>query len=129
MKEDILNRLERLPHFNKLRFVYVFGSSVTGGKTEKSDIDVALYYDIKDEKELHDLLFLISGSFPDRYDVCMFQLLPLPVKKEVFKGTLLYADDEGLVYDIAWETIKEYNDFEPRYKYILLGKLGIEVDL
>jgi len=85
-----------------------------------------VYYDIADKRELYDLQFLISGSFPDRYDIHMFQLLPLYVKIEVFKGELIYADDRRFVHDIAWETIKEYNDFEPRYKCILYGKAGIK---
>ncbi len=55
----------------------------------------------------------------------MFQLLPLYVKKEVFKGELLYTDDKDFVYDLARKTINEYNDFEPRYKYILYGKSGV----
>lgn len=126
MKEEILKRLQEFPHFDKLRFVYLYGSSATGEPTERSDIDIALYYDITDKHELYNLLFLISGSFPDKYDIHMFQLLPLYVKIEVFKGELLYAEDRGFVHDIAWKTIKEYNDFEPRYKYILYGKLGIE---
>jgi len=126
MKEEILKRLQELPHFDKLRFVYLYGSTVTGKQSKRSDIDIALYYDITDKFELHDLLFFISGSFPDKYDIHMFQLLPLYVKIEVFKGELLYTDDRGFVHDIAWKTIKEYNDFEPRYKYILYGKLGLE---
>jgi len=126
MKEEILKRLQELPHFDKLRFVYLYGSTVTGKQSKRSDIDIALYYDITDKFELHDLLFFISGSFPDKYDIHMFQLLPLYVKIEVFKGELLYTDDKGFVHDIAWKTIKEYNDFEPRYKYILYGKLGLE---
>ena len=126
MKEEILNRLQKLPCFDRLRFVYVYGSSAAGKATERSDIDVALYYDITDDRKLYDLLFLISGSFPDKYDIQMFQLLPLRVKIEVLKGELIYADDKGFVHDVAWDTIKEYNDFEPRYKYILYGKLGLE---
>ncbi len=126
MKEEILRRLQGLPHFDKLRFVYLYGSTVTGKQSKRSDIDIALYYDITDKFELHDLLFFISGSFPDKYDIHMFQLLPLYVQIEVFKGELLYTDDKRFVHDIAWKTIKEYNDFEPRYKYILYGKFGLE---
>lgn len=126
MNEKVLKKLKELPHFDKLKFVYVYGSSVTGKPTEKSDIDIALYYDIAGTRELYDLQFLISGSFPDKYDTHIFQLLPLYVKIDVFKGNLIYTDDKGFAHDIAWKTIKEYNDFEPRYKYILYGKAGIE---
>jgi predicted nucleotidyltransferase len=126
MREIVLKGLRKLPHFDKLRFVYLYGSSATDKKMLRSDIDIALYYDIANTRELYDLQFLISGSFPDNYDIHLFQLLPLYVKIEIFKGELLYTDDKGFVHDIAWETIKEYNDFEPRYKYILYGKAGIE---
>ena len=124
--EKILDRLRDGPHFDELRFVYLYGSYASGETTERSDIDLCLYYDIDDKKELYRTFFRISGSFPDRYDVQMFQLLPLYVQKEVFKGELLYAEDKGFVHDLARQTIKDYNDFEPRYKYILYGKAGIE---
>lgn len=95
MKEKVLKQLKELPHFDKLKFVYVYGSSVTGKPTEKSDIDIALYYDIVGKHELYNLQFLISGSFPDKYDIHIFQLLPLYVKIDVFKGNLIYTDDKG----------------------------------
>lgn len=126
MKDDVIDRLQRCPHFDELRFVYLYGSKAKGDSTERSDIDLCLYYDLDDKEELYDTLFKIKGSFPDRYDIQMFQLLPLYVKKEVFEGDLIYADDKGFVHDIARRTIKEYDDFEPRYKYILYGKSGLE---
>lgn len=118
--------LQNCPNFDKLKFIYLYGSYASGEVTERSDIDLCLYYDIEDKKELYRTLFQISGSFPDRYDVQMYQLLPLYVQKEVFKGELIYADDKGFVHDVARKTVKEYDDFEPRYKYILYGKAGIE---
>ncbi len=124
--EEILARLEEFSHFDKLRFVYLYGSSVTANSTDRSDIDICFYYEIRDQEELHKLLLKISGAFPDKFDVQMFQLLPLYVRMEVFKGKLIYAEDKGFVHDIARKTIEEYNDFEPRYKYILYGKAGIE---
>ena len=77
MKEKVIEKLQELPHRDKLRFVYLYGSAATGKATQSSDIDIAVYYDIADKRELYDLQFLISGSFPDRYDIHMFQLLPL----------------------------------------------------
>lgn len=125
-KEELLDKLQEFSNFDKLRFVYLYGSFSSGKETERSDIDICLYYDIDDKQELYDTLIKISGSFPERYDFQMFQLLPLYVQKEVFKGDLLYAEDKGFVHDIARETVKDYNDFEPRYKYILYGKAGVE---
>jgi uncharacterized protein len=39
---------------------------------------------------------------------------------EVLKGRVLYADDTSFLYDKAYETIKEFESFEPRY-YDYLG--------
>ncbi len=125
-EKEILSRLRSCPNHDKLRFIYLYGSYASGETSERSDIDICLYYDIDDKRELHKTLYRISGSFPDKYDIQMFQLLPLYVQKEVFKGELLYAEDKGFVHDIARRTIKEYEDFEPRYKYILYGKAGME---
>lgn len=125
IKDYIMEKLESLPKFDKLKFVYLFGSTVVGKRTKRSDIDICLYYD-EEKKNLYDLLFEISGSFPERYNVQMFQLLPLHVKREVFKGDLLYAEDKDFVYDLARKTIRDYEDFEPRYRYILRGKAGME---
>lgn len=128
-KEEILRRLEQLPHFDQLQFVYVFGSTAQGEVTRQSDVDLCLYYDIPHHEELAKLLFTVSGSLPQQYDVSMFQLLPVYVQKEVFKGQLLFTRDIAFVHDIARQTRQEYNDFEPRYQYILRSKAGLEATL
>ncbi|MEA3458167.1 MAG: nucleotidyltransferase domain-containing protein [Candidatus Thermoplasmatota archaeon] len=124
--DKILSKIDKIPYFNKLKFVYLFGSSCNGKLTKRSDIDLCFYYDIKDKKKLYKLMFKISSVFPDKYDIQMFQLLPLYIKKEVFKGKLIYSVDREYVHDIARTTIEEYNDFKPRYKYILYGKNKVE---
>lgn len=129
IREEILNRLKSLPKFDKLKFIYLFGSKARGEAHPRSDIDICLYYDLDDEEELYRLLLRISGSSPEKFDVEMFQFLPLYVKRDVFKGELLYTSDKDFVYDLARETYREYEDFEPRYRYILYGKAGMEVSI
>lgn len=107
-------------------FVFIFGSQVTGDKRKDSDMDVCLYYDIKDKKKLHKLELFIKGVFPEKYDVNFFQFLPLPVKKEVFRGKLIYAKDEDFVYNIALRTFKEFEGFEPRYLYYISKNYGLQ---
>jgi len=125
-KKKILDKVKGIPSFNELVFIYLFGSSCYGKFTEKSDRDLCFYYQIKDKKRLFSLQLKLSSIFPENYDIQMFQLLPLYIKKEVFKGDLLYTSNKGLVYDIAKKTRDEYEDFKPRYKYILYGKNRIE---
>ena len=75
--EEILKRLKKLPYFSRLEFIYLYGSAASGKKTERSDIDICLYYSIKDRQKLHKLLFKIKGTFPDNYDIQIFNLLLL----------------------------------------------------
>jgi uncharacterized protein YutE (UPF0331/DUF86 family) len=51
-------------------------------------------------------------ELPDEYDVQIFQQLPLYVRKEVLKGKPLYVRDNE-IYDIAYRTINEYEDYRP----------------
>ena len=129
IKTKISGILRKIEHFDKLKFIYIYGSSIYGKKTARSDIDICLYYDIKDKRKLHKLLLRIIGVIPEKYDIQMFQMLPLYVKKEIFKGKLIYAKDKGFVHDIAYKTIRDYEDFEPRYKHILFGRIGMEAEI
>lgn len=44
--KKIINRLKEAPHFDKLKFLYLYGSLVTAKRTERSDIHICLYYDV-----------------------------------------------------------------------------------
>jgi len=127
--ERLLRRLKQLPHFDRLQFVYLFGSAAHGDATTHSDTDLCLYYDISNREKLAELLFTISGSLPQQYDISMFQLLPLYMQKEMFKGQLLFARNTAFVHDVARQTRQSYNDFEGRYRYILRSKAGLEATL
>lgn len=45
----------------------------------------------------------------------IFQQLPLPLRMEVLKGRVLYEDETPFMYDKAYETVKEFESFKPRY--------------
>jgi len=59
----------------------------------------------------------LSGG---KFDIQIFEELPLYVRVEVLKGKLLYAKEESEVYDIAWRTIKEFDHFK-KYYYDYIG--------
>lgn len=126
IKEELLNKLKQLPDFDQLKFIYLYGSQAGGQVTERSDIDICLYYDLKDARQLHRLLYKISGSVSDAFDIQMFQFLSLTVKREVFKGQLLYNKDKEFVHQLARRTYRDYQDFKPRRDYILYGKAGVK---
>ncbi len=117
MEKDIqlfLMNLKKMPHFNRVKFVFLFGSVANGNSNKLSDVDFAIYYE-GDSKERFKFRLEFLRNLPERFDVQVFQDLPLYVKKEVLKGKLIYAVDERFVYDIAYEIIKEYADFKKGY--------------
>ena len=122
MKEEIklfMKKLREMPDFNRVKFVILFGSQAEGRANKMSDYDFAVYYD-GDGRKRFKFLIKLSGSLPDKFDVKIFQDLPLYVRKEVLKGEVVYAKDLRFVYDVAYETIKAFEDFK-KYYYDYIG--------
>ncbi len=107
-----MKKLKEIPDFDRVKFVILFGSRAEGRARKDSDYDLAVYYEgNKNEK----FRFLLNANFDKNFDVKVFQDLPLFVKKEVLKGKVLYAENLSFVYDVAYETIKEFDDFKKYY--------------
>lgn len=119
--EKVFNLLKKMKHFDRLKFICLYGSQIAKGATKESDIDICLYYDIKNKRALQNLLYKIKGSLPERFDVQMFQLLPLFIRKEIFGGHFVYQKNKAMIYDLAFKTFADYREFEPRYKFYILN--------
>ncbi len=79
-------------------------------------------YDGADASEFR--LKILSDLFDDIYDIKIFQQLPLPLRMEVMKGKVLYEDNTPFLYDKAYETVKEFESFKPRYyDYLVIEPL------
>ena len=112
----VIEKINSLDESGKVRFVIRYGSSVSGTMTEDSDLDLAIYYDGKDDNELSRYRFkVLSSLFDDIYDIQIFQQLPLYVRTEVLKGDVVYCRDRIFLYDVAWQTVKEFDAFKHRY--------------
>jgi predicted nucleotidyltransferase len=117
-----IEKIKLLDESGKVRFVIRYGSSVSGTMTEDSDLDLAIYYDGKDDNELSRYRFkVLSSLFDDIYDIQIFQQLPMYVRTEVLKGDVVYCRDRIFLYDVAWETVKEFDAFKHRY-YDYIGE-------
>lgn len=113
--------LKKAGHFDRLEFISVFGSRAEGTARKDSDLDVCLYYDISGRDVLRRLSYRIKGSLPETIDVGMFQLLPLQVRKDIFRGKIIYKKHKYRVYEIAQATFAEYQAFAPVYKFSVLN--------
>ena len=99
--------------------VYLFGSYARG--ESHRDIDICLV--LKPVRKKYSKIFLSEKKLKYlknfEYDIQIFQQLPLYIRHRVLKeGKLLYSKGDE-IYDVAFLTIKEYEDFKPIYESYL----------
>lgn len=114
LTKQFLEQLENTEFFSKVEFVILYGSSLSSYYLDDSDIDLCLYIDEKKKILPRIRLELLKKSI-EKFDIQMFQLLPLYVQIEILKGEVLYVKEEDRLYEIANETIDEYEEFYPLY--------------
>ncbi len=97
----------------RIGFIIQYGSTVTGDQTPLSDIDIAVYYHgTKDQR--FDFIISVLGNVDDRFDIHVFQDLPVYIQQEVIsKGDLLYQQDFFTTFDIFMRTIQRFSDLKP----------------
>lgn len=96
--------------------VLLFGSRARGDSIPGSDTDVCLVLANASRQRLEisqkKLAYLVFGDL----DVQIFQQLPLYVRQRVLaEGRVLYVKDVGALYDVAFRTIREFEDFRHEY--------------
>ena len=105
--------------FEKIRFIILYGPVAEGRARENSDIDLCIYYDGDREEAARFRFAVLSELTDDRYDIQIFSHLPLYLRTEVLRGKVVYCPDERFLYDVAYRTIREFDDFKHRlYDYI-----------
>lgn len=99
--------------------VLLFGSAARG--EPHRDIDLCIVLDKKySNLEMSNKRIHYSGSLPDKFDVHIFQQLPLYIRQRILKdGKVLLCKNEMLLYNLASQTIKEFNLYEKGYNLYL----------
>lgn len=99
----------------KIIAVLLFGS-YTKSKHYR-DIDICVVLDKKypnlvmSKKRLK-----YTSLFPSKFDIRIFQQLPLYIRKRILKdGKIILSNNEELLYDIAFSTIKEFEMYKKAY--------------
>jgi len=122
--EKGLEKIKNMEGFGKVKFVILYGSAAEGRMIEGSDIDLSIYYDGDPEEESRFRFEVLSELFDDAYDVQMFQQLPLYVRVEILKGKMIYCGDKKFLYEVAVETLKDFEAFKHRF-YDYIGERAI----
>lgn len=122
-----LKKLREMPDFDRVKFIFLFGSYALKKQNNLSDIDFAVFYD-GNSKERFKFRLKLMAKFPDKFDIHIFQDLPLHVRMNVLKGKIIYAKDLTFAYDTAYETIKAFERFK-KYYYDYLERNPITKEL
>jgi len=112
--DNFLKEIRKTEFFSRVEFIILFGSCITNYALKDSDIDLCLYIS-GENKNLAKIRINLLTRFDDKFDIQIFQLLPLYVQIEVLKGRVLYTRDENFLYKIAQDIIEEYEEFYPFY--------------
>lgn len=122
--DKVLTKIRDVEGFEKIKFIILFGSAAEDRMIEGSDIDLCVYYDGSSEEASRFRFNALSELFEDRYDVHIFQQLPIYMRVEVLKGRIIYCRDTKFSYEVALETIKDFEAFKHRF-YDYIGERAI----
>lgn len=121
LADKALKRIKAIDGFDRVCFIFLYGSVAAGQARADSDIDLCLWYD-GDTTEAERFRFACIKEVSDaRIDIQIFSHLPLYIRIEVIRGRLLYAKDMRFAYEVAYRTIREFDRFKHRF-YDYIGK-------
>lgn len=106
--------------------IILFGSHARQEGSSISDVDIAIVLmpEAYSRYELSRKRLSYLERFPG-LDIHVFQGLPLQICRRVLKeGEILWVRDEDLLYDLAYRTIRKWEDFRPYYEMIVEGHLA-----
>lgn len=122
---EAVEKIKNLDREEKIQFIALYGSSLRE-RSKLSDIDIAIYFDGTREERFY-FRIRASGELGDKFDVQIFQDIPLYMRGEIVKnGKLLHYKDYDFLFDVCLETIREYEGFE---KYLELYYSGLEAEV
>lgn len=98
----------------------LFGSQVHGEHAAGSDVDLCLVLSPAPHTSFELSRKKLEYSSKFSADIHVFQQLPLYFKQRVLRdGKVLFCRDEDSLYELAFDVIREYSDFEHVYREYL----------
>ncbi len=115
--QEAVSRILKISE-DQVSWVILYGSFSAGNQREDSDIDLCVYLEAGKDDRFR-IRRKILGSLEEKFDVQIFQDIPIYIRLEVLKGQVLFCRDVSQLNDIAYSTILDYNLFEHSYKLYL----------
>jgi len=116
VKQQVELLLKEARQDNDVLAVMLFGSVARGESSDHSDIDICLVLYPK-RWQLEELARKRWEYLCFDLDIKIFQQLPLYVRRRVLKeGIVLLVKNEDQLYELAFRTAKEFEDFKHIYR-------------
>ncbi len=93
----------------RVKGVLLFGSAARGDTTSRSDIDICLV-----EPETDDILLEVYKEVGDKYDVKIFEKLPLTVQINIIEDHKVIIGDPVEISYHFYKYRKRWKDIKPR---------------
>ena len=124
IKKGLNGLLNRAKKDQRVLAVILFGSIARGQAQEGSDTDTCLVLCPGSYTPLQLSKTKLEYVQDFNQDVQIFQQLPLYIGKRVLEdGKILYSTDMDRLYEVAFDFIREYADYEHIYRDYL-GELS-----
>lgn len=94
----------------------IYGSRARGDAGPVSDVDICLVLRPReyDDLELSKKKLAYLKDF--NFDIQVYQQLPLYIRVRVLKeGKIIFCADEDQLYDLAYRTAQQFEDYKPVY--------------
>lgn len=112
--DSAIRQMQQISGFEHVQFIILYGSAAKGRMNRESDIDLCVYYEgnPRDAAQFrHRALSDLPGT---RYDIQIFQHLPLYVRVEVIRGLPVFVRNTRFLYERATDTLRDFEDFKHR---------------
>ncbi|MHC1574436.1 MAG: nucleotidyltransferase domain-containing protein [Candidatus Methanogasteraceae archaeon] len=117
-KEEVKRRVKKdfEPLYDDVLGLLLYGSLAAGVDSERSDIDISIVAPVVDDK-IGFSRRILSNVRDARYDVRVFELMPLYLKAEVMeKGEVVYTKNIFKLYEYFYYFRKIWDDQKRRQK-------------
>jgi predicted nucleotidyltransferase len=94
--------------------VLVFGSILTQEWREASDVDIVVLSHLCDENAIKTMKRKLLGKIPPRYDITIFESLPIIIKASVLQNYEIVYGDPLEIGEYLRRYWKEWQDYEHR---------------
>lgn len=113
MLESLLNAVES---DDRILAVMLYGSRAREDAREDSDTDISLVLRADQDPRVAGAAVQLEYLRFHDLDIRVYQRLPIYIRQRVLKdGRVLFVKDEDELYEIAFRTVRDFEDYRPFY--------------